>query len=81
MAEIAGLRVGITGRAVVSLRDGVPLVRVSELDVGGVGVPGVVRREIQAQIDAQFRQAENLPVIIDDLRFEAGRAIVRGKIR
>jgi hypothetical protein len=81
MAEIAGLRVGLTGRAHIELRDGVPLVTLQDLDVAGVAVPGFVRDRIQAEIDAQFSLAQDLPLIIDELVLETGRATARGTIR
>jgi hypothetical protein len=81
VAEIAGLRVGLTGRADIELRDGVPIVTLGDLDVAGVAVPGFVQDRIQAEIDAQFSLAQNLPVIIDALILEEDRATVRGTIR
>jgi hypothetical protein len=81
VAEIAGLRVGLTGEAHIVLDDGVPIVKLGDLDVAGVGVPGFVRGQIQAQIDAQFALAQNLPVIIDELVLEKGMATIRGTIR
>ena len=81
VAEIAGLRVGLTGRVDVELRDGVPLVTLQDLDVAGVAVPGLVRDRIQAEIDAQFARALDLPLIIDELILETGKATVRGTIR
>jgi hypothetical protein len=44
-------------------------------------VPDFVLNSIQAEIDAQFSLAQNLPVIIDALILEKGRATVRGTIR
>jgi hypothetical protein len=81
VAEIAGLRVGLTGQANIDLRDGVPIVMLGDLDVAGVAVPGLVRDRIQAEIDAQFSLAQNLPLIVDELILEEGKATVRGTIR
>jgi hypothetical protein len=81
VAEIAGLRVGLTGEALIELRDGVPYVSLGDLDVAGVAVPGFVRDRIQAEIDAQFRLAEDLPLVIDELVLGDGEATVRGTIR
>jgi hypothetical protein len=81
VAEIAGLRVGLSGRANIVLRDGVPIVTLADLDVAGVAVPGFVRDRIQAEIDAQFSLAQDLPLIIDELLLEEGRATVQGTIR
>jgi hypothetical protein len=81
MAEIAGLRVGLSGKAYMELRDGVPIIRLGDLDVGGVAVPGFVQDRIQAEIDAQFSLAQDLPLIIDELNLEEGVATIRGTIR
>jgi hypothetical protein len=81
VAEIAGLRVGLTGQAGIELRDGVPYVSLDDLDVAGVAVPGFVQDRIQAEIDAQFGLAQDLPLIIDELILEEGKATVRGTIR
>ncbi len=81
VAEVAGLRVGLSGRATIILQDGVPNVTLASLDVAGVAVPGFVRNRIQSEIDAQFALAQHLPVIIDELVLEEGKATVRGTIR
>ena len=81
VAEVAGLRVGVSGRAAIELRDGVPIVTLEDLDVAGVAVPGFVRNRIQAEIDAQFALAQDLPLIIDELILEESKARVEGEIR
>jgi hypothetical protein len=81
VAEVAGLRVGLSGRAIIVLEDGVPTVTLADLDVAGVAVPGFVRNTIQSEIDAQFALAQDLPVVIDELVLEEGKAIVQGTIR
>lgn len=81
VAEIAGLRVRLAGRAEIQLRGGVPYVMLVNLHVAGVGVPHFVQDRIQAEIDAQFRLAEDLPVVIDELVLEEGKASMRGTIR
>jgi hypothetical protein len=81
VAEVAGLRVGVSGRAVIFLQDGVPNVTLADLDVAGVAVPGFVRNTIQSEIDAQFALAQDLPIVIDELVLEEGKATVRGTIR
>jgi hypothetical protein len=81
VAEVVGLRVWLQGKARITLRDGVPDVTLADLDVGGVAVPAFVQRRIQAEIDAQFALAQNLPVTIEEFSLEAGKATVRGRIR
>lgn len=81
VAEVAGLRVGVSGRAIIVLKDGVPTITLADLDVAGVAVPGFVHNTIQSEIDAQFALAQNLPIVIDELILEEGKATVRGTIR
>ena len=80
VTEIAGLRVGINGQAHIELRNSIPVVTLAGLDVAGVGIPRFVRERIQAEIDAQFSLAQNLPLVFEDIRLEEGRAVVRGTI-
>jgi len=81
VAELAGLRVGLTGQARIELRDGVPIITLGDLDVAGVAVPGFVQDRIQAEIDSQFGLAQDLPLIIEEVMLEEGKATVRGTIR
>ncbi len=81
VAQIAGLRVGLTGQAHVELRDGVPIVTLGDLDVAGVAVPGFAQDRIQDEIDAQFGLAQDLPLIIEEVMLEEGKATIRGTIR
>ena len=81
VAELAGLRVGLTGQAHVELRDGVPIVTLGNLDVAGVAIPGFVQDRIQAEIDSQFGLAQDLPLIIEEVILEEGKATIRGTIR
>jgi hypothetical protein len=80
-AEIAGLRVGLMGRAAIELQHGVPYVTLEDLDVAGVAIPGFVRSRIQSEIDAQFSLSQNLPLVIDHLVLKEGEATVSGTIR
>ena len=81
VAVVAGLRVGVSGRARIALDDGVPIVTVADLDVAGIGVPGLIRDRIQAELDAQFRLARDWPVRIDTLSLQEGQVLVSGEIR
>ena len=44
-------------------------------------MPGFVRNRTQAEIDAQFALAQDLPLIIDEVVLEEGKAMVLGEIR
>jgi hypothetical protein len=81
VAQIAGLRVGLTGTAQLQLRDGVPYITLVDLNVAGVAVPGFVQARIQDEIDAQFALTQDLPVQIDEWLPEERKATVRGTIR
>ena len=81
VAEILGLRIGLSGRAAIRLRDGIPLVTLEDLHLAGLAVPGFVRDQIQAEIDAQFGLAQSLPVLIKEIRLEEGKATILGEIR
>jgi hypothetical protein len=81
VAEMAGLSVRLTAQVEISLRDGAPLVALTDLDLAGLSVPGWVRNRIQAELDAQFRKARDLPLLFDEVLIQEGKATVRGKIR
>lgn len=80
-AHVAGLRVGLYGRASVFLRDGVPIITVEHLDMAGVSIPGFVRQRIQAEIDKQLAKAHHLPIAFDTLELYEGRGEATGTIR
>ncbi len=81
VAQLAGLRVGLSGSARVVLHDGLPEVTLTHLDVGGLVVPPFARDRIQAELDAQFALAQDLPLVIEEFTLAEGRAVVRGWIR
>ena len=80
-AHVAGLRVGLEGRASVLVRDGIPIITVEHLGMAGVSVPGFVRQRIQAEIDRQLAKAYNLPIAFDTLELEEGQGSATGTIR
>lgn len=81
-AHVAGLRVGLHGRARIVLRDGVPVVTVEDLGMAGLSVPGFVRQRIQQEVDAQFDiDPASFPVIISRFELIEGQAVVKGTIR
>ncbi len=81
-AHVAGLRVGLHGRARIVLRDGVPVVTVEELGMAGLSVPGFVRQRIQQEVDAQLNLSDTeLPVVITRFELTEGQAVIEGTIR
>lgn len=80
-AHVAGLRVGLEGRANIVLRDGVPITSVEHLGMAGVSIPDFVRRRIQVEIDQQLALAHDLPVIIETFELQEGQVVTSGTIR
>ena len=80
-AHVAGLRVGLEGRANIVLRDGVPITTVEHLGMAGVSIPNFVRRRIQAEIDKQLALAHDLPVILETFELQEGQVTANGTIR
>lgn len=80
-AHVAGLRVGLEGRANIVLRDGVPITTVEHLGMAGVSIPSFVRRRIQAEVDKQLALAHDLPVIIETFELQEGQVAASGTIR
>jgi hypothetical protein len=80
-AHVAGLRVGLEGRANMVLRDGAPITTVGHLGMAGVSIPNFVRHRIQAEIDQQLALARDLPVIIETLEWQESQVTASGTIR
>jgi len=81
-ANVAGLRVGLHGRARIVLQDGLPIVTVEDLGMAGLSVPGFVRQRIQQEVNTQFAvDPQTFPVTIIRFELTEGRAIVEGTIR
>ena len=78
-ATIAGLRVHVGGKARITLtEEGLPIVEILELSLP---LPGPIRRAIEAEIQAQLRRAELLPVRFTAAEWRDGEVTVRGTIR
>ena len=80
-AHVAGLRVGLEGRANIVLLDGVPITTVEHLGMAGVSIPNFMRHRIQAEIDQQLALAHDLPVVIETFELQEGQMTVSGTIR
>jgi hypothetical protein len=81
-AHLAGLRVGLHGRARVVLRDGMPVVTVEELGMAGLMVPEPIRQRIQQELDAQLDfSGQTWPVVITRFELQEGQAVIEGTIR
>jgi hypothetical protein len=82
VATVAGLRLSIHGRATMTLENGIPVVRLTNLGVAGAPVPGFVLEAIQ---DEFYRQVDlssrPMPVAFEALELREGEAVASGIIR
>lgn len=77
-AIIAGLRVHVSGKARVTLEDGLPMVEILELNLP---IPGPIREAIEQEIQVQLQRADQLPVRFTSAEWREGEVTVRGVIR
>lgn len=77
-ATIAGLRVHVSGKARITLREGVPEVEILELSLP---VPGPIRQALEAEVQRQLRRADLLPVRFTAADWRDGEVTVQGYIR
>ena len=77
-AIIAGLRVHVSGKARITLEDGLPVVEILTLSLP---VPGPIREAIEREIQVQLRRADLLPVRFTSAEWRDGEVVVRGIIR
>jgi hypothetical protein len=77
-ATIAGLRVHVSGKARITLKDGLPVVEILELSLP---VPGPIREAIEREIQVQLTRADRLPVRFTSAEWRYEEVTVRGVIR
>lgn len=77
-ATIAGLRVHVSGKARITLANGLPVVDILELSLP---IPGPIRQAIENEIQSQLQRAELLPVRFTSAEWGDGVVVVRGTIR
>lgn len=75
---LGGLRVHVSGKASIRLRDGLPQVTILELSLP---LPDSMRRAIEFEIQRQLRRANRLPVRFTAAEWQDGQVIVQGVIR
>lgn len=75
---LAGLRVHVSGKARVTLDEGLPVVQILELSLP---LPGPLREAIESEIQRQLRRAELLPVRFTSAEWSDGEVTVTGYIR
>jgi len=77
-ATVAGLRVHVSGRARITLKDGLPAVEILDLNLP---FPRPIREALEAEIQQQLRRADRLPVRFTAAEWGDGVVVVRGVIR
>jgi hypothetical protein len=77
-AFVAGLRVHVSGKARVTLANGLPVVKILDLSLP---LPGPIRQAIEDEIQVQLRRAELLPVRFTEAQWGDGVVVVKGVIR
>ncbi len=77
-ATVAGLRVHVGGKAQVTLKDGLPVVKILDLSLP---LPGPIREAIENEIQVQLRRADQLQVRFTSAEWKNGEVTVRGYIR
>ena len=77
-ATIIGMDIEVGGKAQITLKDGLPIVHILELNLP---IPGPIRETIDQEIQRQLGRAELLPVRFTDAEWREGEVIVRGYIR
>ncbi|RME43044.1 MAG: hypothetical protein D6796_13580 [Caldilineae bacterium] len=77
-ATIAGLRMHVSGRARITLKDGLPVVEILDLSLP---FPRPIRQALEAEIQRQLRRADLLPVRFTAAEWGDGVVVVRGVIR
>jgi hypothetical protein len=77
-ATIAGLRVHVSGKARITLEEGLPVVEILALSLP---VPGPIREALEAEIQRQLKRADLLPVRFTSAEWGDGEVVVRGVIR
>lgn len=69
-------------RAMVAARDGLPVVRVEDVSLGSLAVPGFVRDEIVRRINTSLDFTRyHLPVTVDSVRLQNGQMTVSGTVK
>jgi len=75
---ITGIRIHVSGKATVTLKDGLPVVKILEMNLP---LPASIRKAIEREIQVQLRRADLLPVRFTSAEWGNGVVIVEGAIR
>jgi hypothetical protein len=77
-ATLGGLRLHVSGKARVSLANGLPVVQILELSLP---LPEPMRQALENEIQVQLRRAEALPVRFTSADWQDGQVVVKGITR
>lgn len=77
-ATIAGLRVHVSGKARITLEEGLPVVEILDLNLP---IPGPIRERLEAEFQRQLKRADALPVRFTEAEWRDGEVVVRGVIK
>ena len=75
---VTGIRIHVSGKATVTLKDGLPVVKILEMNLP---LPASIRNAIEREIQVQLRRADLLPVRFTSAEWGNGFVIVEGVIR
>jgi hypothetical protein len=75
---LTGLRLHVSGKARITLRGGLPVVQILDLNLP---LPRALRQAIEREMQVQLRRAELLPVRFSATEWRDGEVIVSGIIR
>jgi hypothetical protein len=75
---ITGVRIHVSGKANVTLKDGLPVVKILEMNLP---LPASIRNRIEQEIQIQLQRADLLPVRFTSADWGDGVVIVEGVIR
>jgi hypothetical protein len=75
---ITGIRIHVSGKASVTLKDGLPVVKILEINLP---LPASMRNAIEREIQVQLQRADLLPVRFTSADWSDGVVIVKGTIR
>ena len=75
---LTGLHLHVSGEARVTLKDGLPVVEILDLNLP---LPASVKQSIEHEIQVQLQRAERLPVRFLSAEWRDGVVVVKGVIR
>ncbi|MGB8646633.1 MAG: hypothetical protein WCF84_15440 [Anaerolineae bacterium] len=77
-ATIAGLRVHVGGSAQITISNGLPVVKIIDLNLP---LPPPIRTALENELQSQLHRADALPVRFSSAEWRQGEVTVRGVIR